>query len=368
MPTSFSDIIVFGESSSDTGNLFAATGGAVAGAPYYWGRFSDGPVWVEVLAEELGLPVPTPSLLGGTNYAWAGAETGGGLSSFFETPNVGQQIDFFLGAGGTLASDDLLVVWGGANDIIAWEAPSSPAQIVQNFSHHLTSLAAAGGQTFVVPNLPALGQAPLFRGTPDEVRIDTLAVQVNKLLDRELEGLEAALGITIVRLDVAGLADGMLHDPQEFGLTNVTDPACPGCGIGFPSPDAGDTMVPNPDDYLWWDFIHPTRGVHRTIGELAAEAVQGGTGTLAVTSSTFLTSAPAAAALSDASSLPVRYATAPGAAVPGVVQVNGDKVKEEDDEFFDNLGDPIHAVLADAQGLGTNRADGDRQLFGCGWL
>ena len=51
MPAAFSGIVVFGDSLSDTGNFFLASGGAVAGPPYFEGRFSDGPVWVEVLAE-----------------------------------------------------------------------------------------------------------------------------------------------------------------------------------------------------------------------------------------------------------------------------------------------------------------------------
>src|SRR5262245_65983712 len=83
----FSEVIVFGDSISDTGNGYIFTGGFAAGPPYFDGRFSNGPVWVEALAQELGLPVPTPSLNGGTNYAIGGEETGPGLS-FFDTPNV----------------------------------------------------------------------------------------------------------------------------------------------------------------------------------------------------------------------------------------------------------------------------------------
>src|SRR5688572_20221274 len=83
----FSSVVVFGDSTVDTGNLNLATGGAVAGPPYFSGRFSNGPAWVEVLAERLGLEAPAPCLIGGTNYAWGGAETGDGLS-FFDTPNL----------------------------------------------------------------------------------------------------------------------------------------------------------------------------------------------------------------------------------------------------------------------------------------
>ena len=73
--SAYSQLYVFGDSLSDTGNLFAATGGTNPIPPYFNGRFSNGPVWVETLAASLGLPV-NPSLLGGTNYAFAGAVTG----------------------------------------------------------------------------------------------------------------------------------------------------------------------------------------------------------------------------------------------------------------------------------------------------
>src|SRR5437660_8377950 len=58
-------MVVFGDSLSDVGNVYAATGSPPA--PYYPGRYSNGPIWVERLAANLGLPAPTPSLLGGND-------------------------------------------------------------------------------------------------------------------------------------------------------------------------------------------------------------------------------------------------------------------------------------------------------------
>src|SRR5262249_46320253 len=125
VPAAFSELVVFGDSISDTGNFFLASGGAVAGPPYLAGRFPHGPGWVEVLAQRLGLPAPAPSLLGGSNYAWGSAETGPGLS-FFGAPNVGLQIDRFLADRGGLAGDELVVVLAGGNDL-AWQPPYSSA-------------------------------------------------------------------------------------------------------------------------------------------------------------------------------------------------------------------------------------------------
>src|SRR5262249_29275417 len=72
----YSGITGFGDSLSDGGNVFTITGGTV---PYPTGRFSDGPVWIERLAADLGVPIQ-PSVLSGTNFAFGGAETGLGNS------------------------------------------------------------------------------------------------------------------------------------------------------------------------------------------------------------------------------------------------------------------------------------------------
>jgi phospholipase/lecithinase/hemolysin len=69
-------IYAFGDSLSDVGNIYSKTGGTIPGAPYVNGQFRNGPVWVQDLAAGLGLAPLVPSMLGGTDYAYGGAETG----------------------------------------------------------------------------------------------------------------------------------------------------------------------------------------------------------------------------------------------------------------------------------------------------
>ena len=58
--TTFTSIVALGDSLSDTGNAFIFTGllgDAIPQPPYFDGNFSNGPVWLEVLAAGLGLSV-----------------------------------------------------------------------------------------------------------------------------------------------------------------------------------------------------------------------------------------------------------------------------------------------------------------------
>jgi phospholipase/lecithinase/hemolysin len=270
----FQEIVVFGDSTVETGNLSIATNGLFTAPPYFVGRFSNGPVWVEVLAGELGVSAPAPSLMAGTDYAWGGAESGDGMS-FNGTPNVGMQIDSFFDDRGQLGGNELIVLAAGANDLIWDPARRSPAHIAANIARQITRLAEAGGRSFLVPTVAPYSNSPLLGSGPgNAVWFDALAKTVNKLVDVELARLREELQIDIVRVDVADLISQMLVDPVAYGLTNITDPACPGCNLGIPDPDAGDTLAPNPDQYLWWDVAHWPRTVHEVIGVLAAARVR----------------------------------------------------------------------------------------------
>ena len=71
----YSGLYSFGDSLSDTGNVFATTHAPVTGVPFFNGDYNNEPVWVDLLGPMLGLASPTASETGGTNYAWGGART-----------------------------------------------------------------------------------------------------------------------------------------------------------------------------------------------------------------------------------------------------------------------------------------------------
>jgi hypothetical protein len=102
----------------------------------------------------------------------------------------------------------LFFVWGGGNDFMDGQTnPSIPAS---NLANHITTLASAGAVSFVVPNLPPLGQIPRYRGTANEAVMDSRSRQFNALLDSHVQGLRGSLGISIFHLDVEFLFEEML--------------------------------------------------------------------------------------------------------------------------------------------------------------
>ncbi|MDZ4862057.1 MAG: SGNH/GDSL hydrolase family protein, partial [Gemmatimonadota bacterium] len=142
--SAYSALYVFGDSLSDTGNVFAATGGTNPPPPYFNGRFSNGPVWVETLSTNLGLGAVNPSLLGGKNFAWGGATTGGTPPPAIPGTSLTQQVaGYLVGVGGVADASGLYVVWGGGNDVRAGNITNS----VANISAMITSLAGAGVTT-----------------------------------------------------------------------------------------------------------------------------------------------------------------------------------------------------------------------------
>lgn len=256
--SAFDKIWVFGDSLSDTGNVFAATGGANPAAPYWQGRYSNGPVYVEALGAYLNRPVKA-SLLGGTNFAYGGAQlnTGSALSSV-GTPNIGTQIGQFQLGGNTFGANDLVVVWGGGNDFL--NGATNPAQVAGYARTHLDTLYGLGARKFLVPNLPLLGYTPGYVGTAGEGLANLASVVFNQELKNQLDSFRAAkTGEAVYELDVALLGEIVRTNPANYGLTNVTQAYLSAGG--------------NPDQFMFWDNVHPTKQVHSVLGQGAIAAV-----------------------------------------------------------------------------------------------
>ncbi|MGE3818585.1 MAG: SGNH/GDSL hydrolase family protein [Isosphaeraceae bacterium] len=249
----FSQIVVFGDSTIDTGNVFAASGSPAA--PYFNGRYSNGPVWVEVLAGRLGLAAPAPSLAGGSNHAWGGAQTGTGTSTM-GTPNLGTQVAGFL-ASQSLTATQLVVINAGGNDFLLG-GETNPLVPVGNIANAITALAASGGRSFLVSNLPQLGRIPATAGLPLAQRdaLDTLSLTFNNLLAGRVAQLKVSLGVDVALLDFEGLIQSVRANPATFGFTNTTNSALA-------------NGVVSGQGYLWWDTVHVTAAGHQIIGNQA---------------------------------------------------------------------------------------------------
>ena len=247
-------LVSFGDSLSDLGNFYAATGGASppSSLNYDQGRFSNGPNWLEYLAKDLGVAAPTASVNGGTDYAYGGAMTGTGttsstfLGATATVPNIGTQIGTYLGSN-TPTAGQLFTIWGGANDFLNG-GQTNPFIPAQNIATEINTLAMAGAKQFIVPNLPPLGSLPITSTYPAPIpqELNALTVAFNQILQGEAIQLEQTLGIQIQVLDVYGITQSVISDPSLYGLTNVTTDAVQ---------DNGGTDA---QGYLFWDHVHPT--------------------------------------------------------------------------------------------------------------
>lgn len=257
-------IVSFGDSLSDVGNDFIASGGTqpAPAADYANGRFTNGGNWLDYLAHDLGVAAPVAYLAGGSNYAFGGASTGTGTTTYAPgqaVPNVGTQIEMYLSAH-TPTSGQLFTIWAGANNLLIGNQ-TNPVVPAQDIANEITTLAAAGAKQFLIPNLPLLGEIPAASGytAAQQQALNAWSVGFNQTLQSEVTMLQASLGVQIHLVDIQGLVQNVMADPARYGFTNVT----------------GSAINPslNGNGYLFWDAEHPTTAADALVAEIAAESV-----------------------------------------------------------------------------------------------
>lgn len=263
-------------------------GDSLTDSGQFGSRFTTNPgqVWSQYLAQQLGVEA-LPSSQGGTNFAVGGARVavGSQLDPLQPpgpmnppVPAMTDQLTQILAAsGGRLDPDALYAVWGGANDLFAvtQDINAGPAIIQQSIMGQagiIQSLHEQGAQYIMLADIPDLGQTPEFAGSP---MTSAIASDLTKTYN---QGLAAALEnspANIIPLNISGLLNEVMQDPQAYGFTNVTDMACTVasllCGPDqLVLPDAAQT-------YLYADGVHPTSGAHAAIADYAMSVVSAGT-------------------------------------------------------------------------------------------
>jgi len=265
----FSNVVVFGDSLSDSGNVAAARG-LPPGTSF---TTNPDPVWAERVAEAFGA-VGANSLAGGANYAWGGACANPDGPCLYPVPTVKTQVDQYLAANAGQADPDALyAVWAGANDIESALDPTSQRANPQEDTlkaagalvAQIRRLQDAGARHVVVLNLPDLGRIPFARqqGPQAIAVLSGLAAAYNAKLAEGLGEREEG----IVPVDVFALVNELLGDPQAYGIANTTGTSCtPGGSSLACGPTGSDAPVTyaagTNQSYLFADDRHPGGAAH----------------------------------------------------------------------------------------------------------
>lgn len=275
--------VVFGDSLTDPGNAFVILGvistppfSPVPSAPYASHTFSNGPVWAQQLANSLQSPdsgapaLASPGLF--TNYAVGAARARPGTGSFDLTTQVALFLTnyhghacapptYVLWIGGDDLSDALTALTTAVNPVQGQTAANAIiAEAVTGIADNVVALAASGARHFLILNAPDISHTPSVRslGPTAITAAAVLSARFNRALGGTIALLRLFPRIRIARFDDNVLTDAVIADPTAFGLTDVVDP-CLRFGV------VQNAVCENPEDFLFWDALHPTVAGHGII-------------------------------------------------------------------------------------------------------
>ena len=235
---------------------------------FYWqGRYTNGPVAVEVLADKLEVDL--------TDYAvtYANSDTSNiidpDFAEFKNTGLLGQVQKYIASLNGEKADPDALYhIKMGSGEFLFYEGDPKPIadQVIANISEAISQLAAAGAKQYMVVNMHNIS------AYPDKSEMDVSGAKAyqsyfNSTLPVAMEKLAKELGVKITIFDYQAVEDHIMSNPADYGITNIIDQ----CLDATAFTEANTTVCKSPDEYFFWDGGRPTRHVHEILGEAMAE-------------------------------------------------------------------------------------------------
>ncbi|CAI8336881.1 MAG: Alpha-agarase [Marine Group II euryarchaeote MED-G33] len=261
MSPQYTNLFIFGDSLSDSGNTYSAFG-TPESPPYWQGRYSNGQNWADFSTDWLGISnINGRGAASGNNRAFGGAGTGNGMS-FFVIENIGKQVDDW-DQNYDLVAGDVAAIWGGGNDLLNF-GETNAQRIVDDIEEHAEQLIATGGQEIIFFELPPLEKTPGERDSSeqDQQELGQRVTEFNSGLRTMAAGLNSTYAVTTHVIPIWIGFEMLYYSGEHFGITNVTHPACDHDGATC---DSNDPIAPNVEEYIFFDNLHPTETTHRAI-------------------------------------------------------------------------------------------------------
>jgi phospholipase/lecithinase/hemolysin len=264
----YTSLYVFGDALSTTTNNTSGL------TQYYYGkRYSNGRVWVEVLAQRQGLPY-------NPNNNW----------SYFDcnSANLVANVNKFTAPAD--AATALFVIWVNNSDMFdealnanvsltEWTAAMNRCQT--NYLKAITSLYAKGVRTVIAPNVVDISAVPYFNAYINAKFMRQRCIAFNTNFTATLNGITSATnklgqllypGLKIYSPDFFALLDSALTNAPALGLKNAML-----AGLSIDATDDPlllDKSMTGPGaTYVFWDDLDPTARLHAIMADITQQIV-----------------------------------------------------------------------------------------------
>ena len=269
----FTNQYTFGDSLSDNGNAYLASGRTINTNPLnFGGRWSNGPTFVELLGNTLALGSAAPATVKSSmDFAFGGATAVTALSAV-PFPSLPVQLQLFQSHTVTVQKTDLFTVWMGANDILNTASQANPSAMApagnnaaQATANAVQSLIGLGAKNILVLGMPDIGLTPAGLSSGGGSLLTAGSLAYNQAFDARLSAIAAsAPDVTITRIDAAALIARIQVDFKALGFANATS------GMILPAAQGGGG---DPSGYAFFDGIHPSARTHALLANIVTEAL-----------------------------------------------------------------------------------------------
>lgn len=325
----FKQLVFFGDSLSDDGNLYKLLLKIIPKSPpYYKGRFSNGPTWAENISDYYY----SNYYMDAKNYAVGGATAIFHLPNdrFFAPTNLQLEVDKYLLDTSFEDRENILFnIWIGGNDYLfdqKVDVEKATEAVTTGIIANIERLISHGGRRFLIFNLPDLSKTP-FANTEDKLQLKRLTVMHNLKLTEKVKMLvEKYTKVKLVYVNFYDIFNDVMSNPEKYNrkykvnIKNISE----GCWKGgfmlqksisreqiasdvrqalneagkeadnldiqaittfiasnpamltsyqIGNRYSGEIPCPNPDEYLFWDKMHPTAIAHKVIGNIMVDFI-----------------------------------------------------------------------------------------------
>lgn len=252
--------------------------------PYYAGRFTNGPVWAEVLAQTyFGEDSPKHLL----DYAFGGAGVVNETDDDDVLFTLNREIDAYLLAHhGKANPNSLFIVWIGGNNYLGLpdDLSGTVQEVITGTEKGINHLVHAGAKHILLINLPDIGATPwaVQNEIPEIADVPKALTAFSDLHNQQL--IQTWQSLRDQHPEVQWLyfrSDQLFQEiqetPQKYGFNNITD----SCYDVVSEQNGHQSVLKmvskvhlqrkiSPEacnQYFFFDIVHPTKHVHALMAQ-----------------------------------------------------------------------------------------------------